>query len=86
GIVILEAWSAEKPVVVVQNGGPREIVWHDINGLTVYASPQSIAWGIGILFSDFDHLRWMGRNGRYTVEVAFSWDSIANKMLGVYQP
>jgi glycosyltransferase involved in cell wall biosynthesis len=41
--------------------------------------------GIGTLLSDFENLRWMGRNGRYTVEAAFSWDSIANKMLGVYQ-
>lgn len=85
GIVILEAWSAGKPVVVVENGGPKEFVWHEVNGLTVYANPHSIAWGIGTLFSDFDRLRWMGRNGRYTVEVAFSWDSIANKMLGVYE-
>ena len=28
GIVVLEAWSANKPVIVTQNGGPNEYVWH----------------------------------------------------------
>ncbi len=84
GIVILEAWSAGKPVVASENGGPSEIVWHDVNGLKIYANPQSVAWGIGTLFADFDHARWMGRNGRVAVETAFSWDTIADQTLRVY--
>lgn len=84
GIVILEAWSAGKPVVASSNGGPSEIIWHDVNGFKIYASPESIAWGIGTLFSDFEHARWMGRNGRVSVETAFSWDVIADQVLGVY--
>jgi len=84
GIVILEAWSAGKPVVATTNGGPNEIVWHDVNGLKIQDNPQSIAWGIGTLFGDFDHARWMGQNGRVTVETAFSWDVIADETLHVY--
>ncbi|MCM8819618.1 MAG: glycosyltransferase family 4 protein [Candidatus Omnitrophica bacterium] len=84
GIVILEAWSAGKPVVASSNGGPSEIIWHDVTGLKVYPYPESIAWGIGTLFSDFEHARWMGRNGRIAVETAFSWDVIAEQVLGVY--
>lgn len=84
GIVILEAWSAGKPVVASCNGGPSEIVWHDVNGLKIHANPESIAWGIGTLFTDFDHARWMGRNGRVAVETAFSWDVIADQVLSVY--
>ena len=34
GLVVLEAWSAGKPVVVSKNGGPDEYVWHEVNGLT----------------------------------------------------
>lgn len=85
GIVILEAWSAGKPVIASNNGGPSEIVWHDVNGLKVYANPESLAWGIGTLFMDFEHARWMGRNGRVAVETAFSWDVIADQVLHVYQ-
>ena len=84
GIVILEAWSAGKPVVASANGGPSEIIWHDVTGFKVYCNPESIAWGIGTLFSDFDHARWMGRNGRVAVESAFSWDVIADQVLHVY--
>ncbi len=82
--VILEAWSAGKPVVASCNGGPSEIVWHDVNGFKIYAHPDSIAWGIGTLFTDFEHARWMGRNGRVAVETAFSWDIIADQVLRVY--
>jgi len=84
GIVVLEAWSAGKPVVCTDCGGPAEFVWHEINGLKVHADPDSIAWGLGTLFTNFDWARWMGRNGRIAVEAAFSWDEIADQTLAVY--
>jgi glycogen synthase len=84
GIVILEAWSSGKPVVASSHGGPSEIIWHDVNGLKIYPNPESIAWGIGTLFSDFEDARWMGRNGRVAVETVFSWDVIADEVLSVY--
>jgi len=84
GIVILEAWAAGKPVVASMNGGPSEIIWHDVNGLKIYANPESIAWGLGTLFSDFDYARWMGRNGRVAVETVFSWDTVAEEMMSIY--
>ncbi len=85
GIVILEAWAAGKPVIASSSGGPGEIVWHEVNGLKVYPHPDSVAWGIGTAFEDFDHARWMGRNGRVAVETAFSWDVIADQALTVYE-
>jgi len=85
GIVILEAWSAGKPVVSTKNGGPEEFVWHNVNGLKVHANPDSIAWGVGTLFTDFEWARWMGRNGRVAAETAFTWDAIAQQTLEVYQ-
>lgn len=84
GIVILEAWSAGKPVVATSVGGPSEIVWHEVNGLKINPHPESIAWGIGTLFQDFDDARWMGRNGRIAAESVFSWDIIADEVLAVY--
>ncbi len=84
GIVILEAWSSFKPVVASVNGGPSEIVHHDVNGLKIYANPDSIAWGVGTLFANFDHARWMGQNGRIAAETTYSWDTIAEEVLAVY--
>ena len=85
GIVVLEAWSAGKPVIATVNGGPRELLWHDVTGYNVDANSDSIAWGIGTLFASFEHARWMGNNGRRAVEESYSWDNIASKTLGVYQ-
>lgn len=84
GIVVLEAWAAGKPVVATVNGGPSEFVWHDVNGYKISPTPDSIAWGIGTLFNDFEHGRWMGANGRKAVETTFSWDAIAGHTYGVY--
>jgi glycosyltransferase involved in cell wall biosynthesis len=85
GIVVLEAWSAGKPVVATQRGGPSEFVWHGVNGLKVFDHPESIAWGVGNIFKDFETARWMGRNGRVAAETAFTWDNIAEDTLGVYK-
>jgi len=82
GIVVLEAWAAGKPVVATHNG--TEFVWHNVNGFKVHATPESIAWGIGSLFANFDHARWMGSKGREAVEQSFSWDLIADQTMGVY--
>jgi glycosyltransferase involved in cell wall biosynthesis len=40
GIVLLDAWSAGKPVVSTRNGGPEEFVWHEVNGLRRSADPR----------------------------------------------
>jgi glycosyltransferase involved in cell wall biosynthesis len=84
GIVILEGWSAHKPVVSTKRGGPSEFVWHGVNGLQVDDTPDSVAWGLGTLLADHNHCRWMGRNGRAAVDAAFSWDNIAEQSEQVY--
>ena len=84
GIVILEGWSACKPVVSTKRGGPAEFVWHGVNGLQVEDTVDSIAWGLGTLLADHNHCRWMGRNGRAAVDAAFSWDMISEQTEEVY--
>ena len=85
GIVILEAWSANKPVIATLNGGPGEYVRHEVNGLKIHPNPESVVWGVGRMFSDFDGARWMGRNGRKDVQERFTWDTITEQMLAIYQ-
>ncbi|MBN1975525.1 MAG: glycosyltransferase family 4 protein [Sedimentisphaerales bacterium] len=85
GIVVLEAWSASKPVVVTEIGGPKYYVEHETNGLKICPRVDSISWGIDRIFSDFDRARWMGCNGRKGVESYFSWDRICSQNIEVYQ-
>ena len=54
GIIVLEAWAASKPVVASQNGGPGEFVWHNVNGLKVYPTVDSVGWGLGTVFTNFE--------------------------------
>jgi glycosyltransferase involved in cell wall biosynthesis len=84
GIVVLEAWSAGKPVVATMNGGPNEYVRHEIDGLKIYANSDSVAWGLGTLFSDWDKARSMGQAGKAAVAKSFTWEVIAGQTLDVY--
>jgi glycosyltransferase involved in cell wall biosynthesis len=85
GIIVLEAWAAGKPVVASQVGGPGEFVWHNVNGLKIWLTVDSVGWGLGTLFTNWEWARWMGRNGRIAAETAFSWDKIAEETLRCYQ-
>ncbi len=85
GIVVLEAWSAGKPVIASQNGGPAEYVCHEVNGLKIYPNPESVVWGVSRMFADFARARRMGRNGRKAVQERFTWDTITEQMLAIYQ-
>ncbi len=84
GIVPLSAWAAGKPVVATAAGCPGEFIHCGSNGLLVEATPAAVAAAILELFSDFDRLRWMGRNGRVAVETAFTWEVVAEKTLALY--
>jgi glycosyltransferase involved in cell wall biosynthesis len=79
GITALEGWAAGKPVVATQVGGPNEFIWHNVTGLKIYPTPDSVGWGLGTLFTNFEWGRWMGGNGRRAAETAFTWDTIAAK-------
>ena len=85
GIVVLEAWAAGKPVVCTTAGGPREFVWHNVNGFLVDANPGGLAHGLGSLLADHDHCRALGANGRKACEDMFNWDNVTSYTEGVYQ-
>ncbi len=85
GIVILEAWSARKPVVTTRNGGPGEFVTHQDTGLTVSDNRESIGWGVGSVLADKSNGQRMGRNGRRQAESRFTWDTVAAATERVYK-
>jgi glycosyltransferase involved in cell wall biosynthesis len=86
GIVVLEAWSAGKPVVVTDTGGPGEYVRHENNGLKIYPTSDSVAWGLRAVLDEPERGRWMGENGRRLVETEYGWDDIARRTEMVYDP
>lgn len=84
GIVVLEAWSAYKPVVATTCGGPRDFVSPNVDGVLVDPNSGSISWGCCEILKNFDHARWMGDRGRVKAAFNFSWDQIAKNTETVY--
>jgi len=91
GIVVLEAMSMEKPVVVGAAGvsGMREIViccGEDQCGFHIDPSnPTDIAWGIISVLESPEKMKWLGKNGRKRVLEEFTWDKIAERTLKLYE-
>jgi glycosyltransferase involved in cell wall biosynthesis len=91
GIVVLEAMSMERPVVVGAAGisGMREIVipfGEEQCGYHVDPSnPTDIAWGILSSLESPEKRKWLGKNGRRRVLNEFTWDKVAERTLEVYE-
>jgi len=91
GIVVLEAMSMEKPVVVGAAGvsGMREIVvccGEEQCGYHINPNnPEDIAWGINGVLESLEKRKWLGKNGRKRVLEEFTWDKVAQKTLELYQ-
>jgi glycosyltransferase involved in cell wall biosynthesis len=91
GIVVLEAMSMERPVVVGGAGvsGMREIVipfGEEQCGYHVDPSnPADIAWGILSSLENPEKRKWLGKNGRCRVLSEFTWEKVAQRTLDVYQ-
>jgi len=91
GIVVLEAMSMERPVVVGGAGvsGMREIVTccgEEQCGYHIDPNnPSDIAWGINSALENAEKRQWLGKNGRQRVLEEFTWDRIAEKTLELYE-
>jgi glycosyltransferase involved in cell wall biosynthesis len=91
GIVVLEAMSMARPVVVGAAGisGMREIVipcGEEQCGYHINPSnPTDIAWGITSTLENPERRKWLGKNGRRRVLEEFTWEKIAEKTLALYE-
>ncbi len=84
GLVLLEAWSAEKPVVACDVGGLSENIDTFVNGIKVQPEPDSLAWGISTMIDDPTNAQMRGRRGRTKVDRQFLWNPIADRMTNTY--
>jgi glycogen synthase len=84
GLVLLEAWSAEKPVVACDVGGLSENIDSFINGIKVQPEPEALAWGINTMIDDPTSAQVQGRRGRTKVDRQFLWGPIAHRMTDTY--
>lgn len=100
GIINLEAMACEIPVVASAVGGMKEVIVPEETGLLVSLDQQTespfepvdpaifardLADGVNRLIRDPDLRKHMGKAGRRRVEEHFSWTSIAQQTLSLYQ-
>jgi glycogen(starch) synthase len=84
GLVLLEAWSAEKGVVASNVGGLSENIDAFVDGVKVEPDPDSLAWGINTVIDDPSQAIMLGKRGRKKVERIFLWGPIGRKMIETY--
>jgi len=84
GLVLLEAWSAEKGVVASNVGGLSENIDTFVNGLKVEPDPGSLAWGINTVLDEPQQAAALGKKGRKKVERVFMWGPIGRKITETY--
>ncbi len=86
GIVVLEAYAAECPVVVAQTGGLMEVVRTGDNGMTVLpGSAESLADGILQTFQNSEQTRTCVANALADVRDNYNWRQIARETIATYQ-
>lgn len=91
GIVCTESMSMGKPTVVGARGtsGLKEQILptgENQNGFHINPhDPQDIAWGIKQVLQDKKRAEWMGQNARKRALELFSWETIAQRTLNIYE-
>lgn len=84
GLVLLEAWSAEKGVVASNVGGLPENIDAFVDGVKVEPSPDALAWGMNTVIDDPSRAMTLGKWGRKKVDRRFLWGPIGEKITEMY--
>jgi glycosyltransferase involved in cell wall biosynthesis len=86
GIVALEAMIHNCNVIVSATGGLREVIKHEVNGLTVIPEdPLSIAWAVNRLFTSPEEAAVWRTNALHDAQTSYRWSRIAALTANVYQ-
>jgi len=85
GIVLIEAMACEKPVISTSVGGPKEIISDGIDGFLINpGDANALAGRITQLLEDKEMRVEMGRRARQKVLEKYTWDTINERVLQVY--
>ncbi len=79
GIVPLEAMAFGKPVIAVDQGGPKETITHGLQGFLEKPDPDAFAARMADLVKDPGLAIRMGQAGRAAVR-RFSWDVFVDRI------
>jgi glycosyltransferase involved in cell wall biosynthesis len=81
GIVVLEAWDAEKPVIGTD---AVQLINNFKDGILAYKTPESLSWCINYALGDLPKTVLMGITGRERIIETYDWKHIAKDACKVY--
>jgi glycosyltransferase involved in cell wall biosynthesis len=80
GIVLLEAWAAQKPVIGHSRcAAVASLIEPNVNGMLCETIEEWSA-AIKLLLDDPDRSRSLGKNGRQTLLSQFTWEKVGKKV------
>ena len=82
GITVLEAWTAEKPVLGTE---AISIIDNFVNGIRTPVNSDSISYYMNIMLADPGGCKRMGKNGKRKAEKKYNWENIATQTENVYE-
>jgi len=89
GIVVLEAWSAGKPVIASHIGGLKHLVRDEINGLFFdvedVAAVEHLTRQLHRLKDEPDLRQLLAMNGRHEAAAHYDWRHIHSRQESLYQ-
>ena len=80
GLAPLEANACGTPVVTVAEGGVRETILHEVNGLVADSDPNALAGAVQRLSADPGLAAVLGRNGQEIVQEKWTWRAALDRM------
>lgn len=84
GIVVLEAWSAGKPVIASRVGGLKTLIDEEITGL-FFETPSELAVELLSLHRDAGMRHVLGSAGRAQAQNRYDWAQINRQLEALYQ-
>lgn len=85
-LVLVEAMACGLPVVATRVGGIPEVVEEGLTGLLVPPNDsRALAEAVNSLLDDPQRMRSMGAKGRQRVMEHFTWDKVAERMVGYFR-
>ncbi len=82
---LAEYLAVGRAVVAVDVPGLREVLEQSGAGVVVPADPQAMAGAIGALLNDPEHADELGASGRRLAEERYSWRSIVQRTLPLFE-
>ena len=84
GVVYLEAWHYQKPVIGLDIPVLRSVINHETDGLLCSTDGKDLAGAVSNLLSDTAYRNRLGEAGKRKLEHEYSWASIVKKHHQIY--